>query len=58
MSMGVLVACMTVHLVHAWCLWKPDEVIEPSRTEVTDGHESPCSSFPDPLKKTASALNC
>jgi hypothetical protein len=25
MCIGVLLACLSVHHVHVWCLWRPEE---------------------------------
>ena len=33
---GCLVACMSVHYVHAWCPWRPEEGTEYPETSVTD----------------------
>lgn len=47
-------ACMSLHCMHAWCLWRPKEGIESPRTEFTDeptrGHcelnQGPLNSIP------------
>jgi len=41
MHMCVLPACMSIHHVCAWCLWKPEGVTH-SGTRVTNGRALPC----------------
>lgn len=34
--MGDLPICMSVQLVHSWCLWRPEEGVQFPGTKVTD----------------------
>lgn len=34
--MGDLPICMSVKLVHSWCLWRPEEGVQFSGAKVTD----------------------
>lgn len=35
--MCILPACMSVHCVHAWCVWKPEEVMRFTGPECKEG---------------------
>lgn len=41
MSMDILLACMSVHPVHGWCPWRPEEGVGSPETKVTDAGEPP-----------------
>lgn len=52
--MGVLLACLSVRLLHAWCPQRPEEGIKPPDTGVIDDCEPSCrywDSNPRPLKE-------
>lgn len=40
MCSGVLSACLYVHYVHAWCLWRSEEGIGSPGTGIMDGCET------------------
>jgi hypothetical protein len=46
MCVGILSACMSVHCVHAWFPWRPEEGTKSSGSEVMDICELPrCGHF-------------
>jgi hypothetical protein len=45
MCMSVLLKCMYVHHVCAWCLRKAEEDIESPEVGIVNGCEPPCGSF-------------
>jgi E3 ubiquitin-protein ligase NEDD4 len=52
--MSVLPACMSVHHMHTWCLWRPEEGVGSPGIGVTDSCELPCGCWElnsGPLKK-------
>ena len=60
MCMGVLLPCMSMYCVLAWCWWRPEEAIRSPGTGVTDGCEQLCGcwdSNPNPLKKQPNVPN-
>lgn len=40
--MSVLLRCVSVYHVYAWCLQRAEEDIESSETGIMDGGEPPC----------------
>lgn len=41
MSVGALIACMSVHRIHVWFLWRSEEGVRSPETGVTGGCEPP-----------------
>lgn len=41
MCVRVLLACIVMHHMHAWCMWKPENSIRSSATGVADNFEQP-----------------
>lgn len=51
--MNVLPACISLHHVCGWYLWRPEESVRSSGKGVTEGYESLCGCWelnPDPLQ--------
>lgn len=56
---SILPTCVSVHPVHNWCPWKPEEIIRFPRTGVRDSCEPPCGCWEiEPrCSRVVSALN-
>lgn len=56
MCMSVLLKCMYVHHVCAWCLRKAEEDIESPEVGIVNGCEPPCGLRTEPGSSARSAL--
>lgn len=57
--MSVLVACVYVYHIYAWCLLRSEEGVSIPGTEVRDGWEQLCGCWkpsPDPLREQGLSL--
>lgn len=58
---SVLLACMSVHHIHAWCLLRSKEGIGSPGSEITDGCELLCGYWDlnlDSLQEQVLLINC